>query len=105
MEISNRVYRNSCMAKNYCLTSGCVNTVSAVFMFDDEWKELQRLAVFETIAGTIHVPLDENDRCFIPPVVLEQAGTIRVGAMGVNGDKTFTTTTVPMVIVKGVEPK
>ena len=103
MEISIRVYRNSCMAKNYCLTSGCVNTVSAVFMFDDEWKELQRLAVFETIAGTIHVPLDENDRCFIPPVVLEQAGTIRVGAMGVNGDKTFTTTTVPMVIVKGVD--
>lgn len=91
------------MAKNYCLTSGCVNTVSAVFMFDDEWKELQRLAVFETIAGTIHVPLDESDRCFIPPVVLEQAGTIRVGAMGVNGDKTFTTTTVPMVIVKGVD--
>ena len=103
MEISIRVYRNNCMAKNYCLTSGCVNTVSAVYMFDDEWKELQRLAVFETIAGTIHVPLDEDDRCIIPPVVLEQAGTIRVGAMGVNGDKTFTTTTIPMVIVKGVD--
>ena len=88
------------LSKPEYLTSGCVNTASCLFSFDDSWSDYEKIAVFETEKNSYAQEICEN-KCVIPAAALESSDIIKLGVIGVKGDKTITTGVIGISVVNG----
>ena len=57
------------------VTSGCVNTVVCHFNYDESYKDMDRIAVFENEHTAIHIPLNDLDECLVPASMYYAEGT------------------------------
>ena len=95
------------IARPEYLTSGCVNTVACSFVFGDEWNGYEKVAVFESgddmcEHDSVKQSIVDNS-CMIPPSILKSPKKIRVGVVGVKGDKTIVTGKVRMSVDVGAD--
>lgn len=86
------------------VTSGCVNTVVCHFNYDDSYKDMDRIAVFENEHTAIHIPLNDLDECLVPASMLESTTPVYIGLLGISGaeEKTLTTGRARINIFPGV---
>ena len=86
------------------VTSGCVNTVVCHFNYDDSYKDMDRIAVFENEHTAIHIPLNDLDECLVPASMLESTTPVYIGLLGISGaeEKTLTTGRARVNIFPGV---
>lgn len=69
------------------LTSGMVKAVQVAFNFSDEWEGFIKTAIFSNGSTTTDVPLDKEDKCYIPHEVLAVPGEeVTVGVYGCKGE-------------------
>lgn len=65
------------------ITSGSVNVYKVQFDFSEDWKDLDRMAVFKAGIESRSVLLDNGNICEIPWEVLKKPGLIlKVGVFG-----------------------
>lgn len=72
------------------ITSGSVNAYRVQFRFNEDWDNLDRVAVFRIQRTLISVPLDRKEECQIPWEVMQEnsAGErLYAGIYGVDGDE------------------
>ena len=67
------------------VTTGSVG-LPVQFIFDEEWDDVGKTAVFVGSGHTVYMALDANDKCAIPGEVLTAAGGVL--KVGVRGSKT-----------------
>lgn len=86
------------------VTSGCVNTVVCHFNYDESYKDMDRIAVFENEHTAIHIPLNDLDECLVPASMLESTTPVYIGLLGISGEegKTLTTGRARVNIFPGV---
>ena len=48
------------------ITSGSVNVYEVKFQFDNDWDDLERIAVFRVGKKSVSMPLDDTNTCKIP---------------------------------------
>lgn len=95
------------VAEPILLTAGTVG-LPVAFTFDEDWEELEKIAVFRAGGRILSCPL-EQDRCQVPWEIMEQGGcTLHAGAYGCNDDGTMAIPTVWAqvgVIQPGADPE
>ena len=86
------------------VTSGCVNTVVCHFSYDESYRDMDRIAVFENEHTAIHIPLNDLDECLVPASMLESTTPVYIGLLGISGaeEKTLTTGRARVNIFPGV---
>lgn len=69
------------------LTSGMVKAVQVAFTFSEDWENFNKIAVFCNGTISIDVPLDREDKCYIPHEILAVAGNeVTAGVYGCKGE-------------------
>jgi hypothetical protein len=64
-----------------------VKAVQVAFNFSDEWEGFIKTAIFSNGSTTTDVPLDKEDKCYIPHEVLAVPGEeVTVGVYGCKGE-------------------
>ena len=61
--------------------SGSINYYKCSFSFSDEWKDLNKFAVFVCDENTVTADIN-NGECFIPQEVLSEESCVAVGVYG-----------------------
>lgn len=72
------------------ITSGSVNAYRVRFQFNDDWDDLERVAVFRMQRTLVSVFLDESGECQIPWEVMQASSAkeqLYAGVYGLDGDE------------------
>ena len=69
------------------VTSGSANVYSVEFGFNEDWNEIDRVAVFTNGTEIISIPLDETNQCQVPWEVMKEPNKrLKGGVFGTKGE-------------------
>ena len=80
------------------ITADSINSLKAVFSFDEHWSNLTKTAIFRKGENTFHTVL-EDDACIIPFEVITK-GVLHISVFGIAIDQRLTTTECVIEIKK-----
>lgn len=83
------------------LYSGAVKVDTVEILFDDEWTDYFKTAVFFVSDKNVYHAYMTNDVAVIPSEVLVHEGTLHVGVFGLYGDKRLTSSILKVRVHKG----
>lgn len=82
------------------LVEGTQNFVAFEFVFDKSWDGIIPTAQFKQGENIYNVPLDSNNKAYLPPQI--KAGTFTLTLGGVNNDVISSTNTLTFEVKKDV---
>ena len=83
------------------LATNTVETAEVSFTFDEEWDGYTKTAMFWGADDEEHPVEVVDDKAVVPREAMAEAGKMKFGVYGVNGDKRLVTMKTPYKIAEG----
>ncbi len=87
--------------QTYPLTAGMAGIATAEFITDPLWAGLALTAVFSREGRAVLAPLADG-RCTVPHEMLAKSGTLYVGLVGTDGERTLPSVQAALTVVPAV---
>ena len=87
--------------QTYPLTAGMAGIATAEFITDPLWAGLALTAVFSREGRSVLAPLADG-RCTVPHEMLAKSGTLYVGLVGTDGERTLPSVQAALTVVPAV---
>jgi len=84
------------------LATDTLDTVEVVFSFDEEWEGFTKTAMFWGDDDEEYSAQVIEDKAIIPHEALLEAGVMKFGVYGINGNKRLVSMKTPYKIAKGI---